>query len=327
MAYAKFFSYFFFGVVMKKLVFYALLIFVFIITIVPFSFAQKTPPPKAGEYGCYSFTTKTTPKMEWVLNPITNQLEMRLGVGVGSNLSPAPFNIVLNGKGLYSMSKTKGKGTYSYSPDTSKLTFTGDITFLNFVSYGLSKDGEYVINFSDRKSNVPYICALGDKLAKTNSNQPDSNQASVNKVKQNPQTIYIPSASKNNSNVVKAFEQYQLVMAGDLENFHDVAGALAYIVCLNYMAYNGKSSVPTYQVQKIYDQFVEKLLLDSNFKNGKHQLKQNILETVILDGLITREAQYSLERSTIKDVSMKMLKKYLGNSAVNLKITDNGMEF
>lgn len=225
------------------------------------------------------------------------------------------------------MTKTKGKGTYSHSAKTGDLVFTGDITFLNVVSYSNGKNGEYVINFSDKKSGVPYVCQLGGKPKDSTSNQPPPTQPTSQKIKQNPLATYIPSKGKESPELTKAFEIYGQVMADDLENLHDVAAALAYIIGFNYMIYNSKDSIPPYQVQKIYDQFMEKLLLDENFKNSSNEIKQEMTEKIVLDGLQTREAQFAFMISERKEICLKILKKYLGDSADKLKITDNGMEF
>jgi TolB protein len=144
--------------------FIVLLFFVIIFSFSMSDILAQTLPPKDGKYLCYIYGITTQAQVEMVFNPITKILEQRVGTALGSQLSPAPFNLVLNGKNAYSMPPTNGKGTYIFDSKTSKLSFTGDINQLTFVAYGIGKNGEYVMNFTD-KTKTTYICEQ-----KTNSN-------------------------------------------------------------------------------------------------------------------------------------------------------------
>ncbi len=161
-------------------------------------FAQQNPPPKAGEYACYLGSLQSNLEMQLRLNPVTNQLEYTLGQGYSSNLTPAPFNLFLDGKSSYSLTKVKYTGTYSFIPKENKLEFTGKLATLTFVTYGISKLGKYVINFKDK--NYDYICELPDKSAQ-------SSQGTVNSLNQNlTGKILTTSSSQTNSFLGKVVE-------------------------------------------------------------------------------------------------------------------------
>jgi WD40-like Beta Propeller Repeat len=140
-------------------------------------------------------------------------------------------------------------------------------------------------------------------------------------------TAYNPTTENKDPNFAKANEAYRQVMGDDLDNYNDVAAALTYIVLLNYMYLHEQTGVPTNQVRQVYKQFVEKFSQTEGFKNADNEVKQQLAETAILDGVETLRAVNSKDRNKINEVTLRLMRKYVGKSADRIKITDKGMEF
>jgi hypothetical protein len=147
------------------------------------------------------------------------------------------------------------------------------------------------------------------------------------KIKPNAYTIYEPTPQQANPAFTTAWELYSKVMEDDVENFHDVAAAITYVVSLNYMVLNHVNSISTSTTNKVYNQFVKNLLLDNNFKKLSNHDKQMMVGDIIMDGLETANIRNTNDPSKIKETCIRLMKKYIGKNAENMKITDNGMEF
>jgi WD40-like Beta Propeller Repeat len=143
----------------------------------------------------------------------------------------------------------------------------------------------------------------------------------------NSGTSYNPTAVNKDPNFAKANEIYRQVMGDDLDDYNDVAAAITYIVVLNYTYLHQLEGVPTNQVRKVYRQFVDKLLQTDGFQNADNETKQQLAELAILDAIETVTAVKAKNQSKLNEVTLRILRKYVGKSADKLKITDNGMEF
>ncbi len=141
------------------------------------------------------------------------------------------------------------------------------------------------------------------------------------------ETGYNPTTVNKDPNFIKANEIYRQVMGDDLDDYNDVAAAITYIVVLNYTYLHQLEGVPTNQVRKVYLQFVEKLSQTEEFKNAGNETKQQLAELAIMDSLETVMAVKLKNQSKLNEVTLRLLRKYIGKSADKLKITDNGMEF
>jgi hypothetical protein len=172
-------------------------------------------------------------------------------------------------------------------------------------------------------NRINWVSDLTNTQAKTGNKV----SSAETKVLSSPITAYNPTKLNKDPNFAKAYEMYLQVMGEDLDNYNDVSSAITYIVVLNY-AYKYKlNGVPTNQVRKVYQQFVDKLLQTSGFKNSDNETKQQLAELAILDGVETITAVNSKDQRKINEVTLRILRKYVGKAADTLKITDNGMEF
>jgi Tol biopolymer transport system component len=140
-------------------------------------------------------------------------------------------------------------------------------------------------------------------------------------------TAYKPTQVNKDPNFTKAYELYTRVMGEDLDNYNDVAAAFTYVVVYNYALYHQLEGIPTNQVRQIYKNFVEKLSQTSRFIGSTNEIKQQLAELAILDGVETFIVSRSKDQVKIKEVTLRIMKKYVGKTADKLKITDNGIEF
>jgi hypothetical protein len=180
-----------------------------------------------------------------------------------------------------------------------------------------------------------------NQVIEANTNTP----VKTNKIKPNSTTVYNPSnsyqviieAEKNGmqpmqrmllqSNMAIAYSAYKQVMQEDLENFNDVAGAMTFIICLNYSLYHQVQEIPTPHVEKVYNQLVAVITADNTFGAMTDAQKQLLTETMVLDAVPSIEAAKLNDKNKLKEVCMQYLKKYLGNRAGRLRIDANGMNF
>jgi hypothetical protein len=231
-----------------------------------------------------------------------------------------------------------------WSPDSKAVAIvTADRNLSNnFTAFLVSTDGKRATTLRDIKGEQvtltrPYLSWVSTNRGQATviSQQENTvfgqvditNNGPMGKVKQNPFFIYKPTKNEQNNSLKSAWEVYTTVMNDDIENFNDPAAALTFIVSLNYMTYHNIQSISTATTQKMYNQFAEHFLQDDTFKKSTDEVKQQLTESVVMDGLQTLEAVKSKDGVKIKEVSMRLMKKYLGTKAPELKITDNGMEF
>lgn len=192
--------------------------------------------------------------------------------------------------------------------------------------YLTDNNGEYV----ESGNRITWLPNVLNTTSSTNNQTVESNKnAPINEQKTTPNllTTYKPDRTNPDPNFAKANEVYRQVMGDDLDNYNDVAAALTYIVVLNYAYLHQQDGVPTNQVRQVYKQFVEKLSQTDGLKNAYNETKQQLAELAILDGVETFRAINSKDQKKINEVTLRILRKYLGNSADKLKITDNGMEY
>ncbi len=233
---------------------------------------------------------------------------------------------------------TTGISDVSWSPDGKSIAIMmADANFSKkYTAILLSADGKKASMLKDKTGNNlvfirPYISWITTNqtqatlpLTTENKTVTDNNSATFTP---NPTMAYRVAKTNSDPNFAKAYNFYTKTIGEDFENLNDVAVALTYIVYLNYAFYSGQSSIPTNQLQKIYNQFAEKLLQADSFKNANNETKQQLAEKIILDGVQTLDVAVTKDEKKTKEVSLRMLRQYLGKSADTLKITDNGMEF
>jgi hypothetical protein len=238
-----------------------------------------------------------------------------------------------------------------WSPDSKSLVIMLSDDYLRNKYYALlvSTDGKKASMVKDKNGNritfirpcISWISNASTQARTSNSPPASSDESSADqkakinpgiqlisqRIKPNPATIYEPSPIAGDPNLSKAWGFYTQLMAEDFDNFNDVAAALTYIICLNYSYLHQQPSIPHHQVEKIYNQFANKLLLDKNFKKSSDDIKQELTERIVLDGISTVAAVDSKNETTIKEVTLKIMKKYIGNAANSLRITNTGMEY
>ena len=101
-------------------------------------FAQNMPP-KAGTYYCY-----------------TSQYDPANAVVYSITYTPAFFgNIILDGKGNYTLTMRKNKGKYMFDKASGKMTFTGDLSIMTYRNYPSQKD-TFVLSYED----LGFVCGL-----------------------------------------------------------------------------------------------------------------------------------------------------------------------
>lgn len=109
--------------------------------------AQQLQPPKAGTYYCY--TSQYDPS----------------GAIVGSiSYTPAFFgNIILDGKGNYTLTMRKNTGKYIFDKTTGKMTFTGDLKVMRYEIDPSQKD-RFVLIYKE----LAFVCGLSSDASKPN---------------------------------------------------------------------------------------------------------------------------------------------------------------
>jgi hypothetical protein len=229
----------------------------------------------------------------------------------------------------------KGSGISfpTWSPDGKYIAAvvrdTSDVVDQNliFVAKVKTDEGFYLTDKNNKNiGGGNRISWLSDvPIASTGTTQPI--QITEPKVSNNSLTAYNPTTENKDPNFARANELYRQVMGDDLENYNDVAAAITYIVVFNYMYLHQQKGVPTNQVRQVYKQFVEKLSQTEVLKNANNEAKQQLAELAILDGVETFKVVNSEDRKKINEITLRMLRKYIGKSADTLKITDNGIEF
>jgi hypothetical protein len=226
----------------------------------------------------------------------------------------------------------------SWSPDGNSIAIMmADANFSNkYTAILLSADGTKASMLKDKIGNNlvfirPYISWITTKQTQANlpatTENPtitDNNSATFTP---NRAMAYQVAQTNSDPRFAKAYNFYTKTMSEDFDNLNDVAVAFTYIVTLNYAFYHQQFTIPKNQLQKIYLQFAEKLLQTDSFKNATNEVKQQLAEKVILDGVQTLDVAVTKDEKKTKEISLRMLRQYLGKSADTLKITDNGMEF
>ena len=100
-------------------------------------FAQNMPP-KAGTYYCYT----TSYNGNGLDNPV--------------QVTPAFFgNIILDGKGNYTLTGRKTSGKYKFDKANGKMTFTGDLSIMRYENYPSQKD-TFLLSYKD----FGFVCGL-----------------------------------------------------------------------------------------------------------------------------------------------------------------------
>ena len=101
--------------------------------------AQQSLPPKPGTYYCY-----------------TSQYDPG-GAIVGSiSYTPAFFgNIILDGKGNYTLTRRKNTGKYIFDKATGKMTFTGDLKVMRYENDPSQKD-RFLLIYKE----LAFVCGL-----------------------------------------------------------------------------------------------------------------------------------------------------------------------
>ena len=230
-----------------------------------------------------------------------------------------------------------------FSPDSKSIAISMADEYIsnNYKVLMVSLDGEKASMLKNVKGETtilrwPSISWISNENNNTNvvatqSNNNTQQNATVNittnKIIQNPTMAYVASPQQTNKDFEKIWEYYTKVMEEDVENFNDPAVALTYIICLNYAYYTGQQSIPTNQVQKIYNQFVQKLLQEKDLFKNDNNVKEQLTKAIIQNSIETFKAVSTKNEGKIKEVALQMLTKYIGKAANNLKITDNGMEY
>jgi WD40-like Beta Propeller Repeat len=102
-------------------------------------------PPKAGRYACY--TSEYDPN----------------GAIVGSiTFNPAFFgDVILDGKGNYTLTRENIHGKYMFDKATGKMTFTGDLKVMKYENYPSQQD-TFVLSYK----SLGFVCELQNDDAK-----------------------------------------------------------------------------------------------------------------------------------------------------------------
>jgi hypothetical protein len=227
----------------------------------------------------------------------------------------------------------------AWSPDQKfiavnmKVKLVGVDRSLMYVFNLKSEQGFYLKdsngNHVESRNRITWLPNNTNASGNLTNNPPkkvSDNQVAAQKIKADSATVFKP-AINNDSRFSKAFDLYKQTMADDFEEFNDVAAAFTYIIAVNYSFKKRQESIPTNQIQKIYRQFVEKLLQIEGFKSASNEAKQQLAESAIMDGLETYVTVNTKDQNKINEVTLRIMRKYIGNKADTLVITDNGMEF
>jgi WD40-like Beta Propeller Repeat len=109
--------------------------------------AQQLQPPKAGTYYCY-----------------TSQYNPAQAIVYSISYTPAFFgNIILDGKGNYTLTRRKTTGKYIFDKASGKMTFTGDLKVMRYENDPSQKD-RFVLIYKD----FAFVCGLSSDAAKPN---------------------------------------------------------------------------------------------------------------------------------------------------------------
>jgi Dipeptidyl peptidase IV (DPP IV) N-terminal region len=166
----------------------------------------QTPLPKAGTYVCALLSEQVQFTTGLNTSLVTGETKFRVGSDKNMTItaSRAPFDIVLRTDGVYTLTNVKTNGgTYKYNPQTSKVSFTGDLTLLNFKNYFVSKN-IYVLQF-DSNTGLHWQCELG---AQTNELNPKADLTTPGEIFNRGLKGTITTTVSNQSNhfLAKVFE-------------------------------------------------------------------------------------------------------------------------
>jgi WD40-like Beta Propeller Repeat len=107
--------------------------------------AQQLLPPKAGTYYCY-----------------TSQYNPAEAVVYSISYTPAFFgNVILDGKGNYTLTQRKNTGKYMFDKATGIMTFTGDLKVMRYQNVPSQKDTFLLIY-----QNLAFACGLTNNSSK-----------------------------------------------------------------------------------------------------------------------------------------------------------------
>ncbi len=171
------------SLLVKKLNPFLILVGIFSILIAG-ALAQQMPP-NAGRYSCFT----TNP----VYNVITNSFDIQI--------VPAFFgDLILDGKGRYTLTGRKTSGEYMFNKTTGVLSFTGDLKVMKVERYTSS---HFILVYQ----SLSYECGLQNTTSTTTS-ATSSNQASPAKKLNEGLTgkLVITSSYQYNSFLGKVFE-------------------------------------------------------------------------------------------------------------------------
>lgn len=117
-----------------------ILILAFFFGAVPFSVSAQSLPLQKGTYSCYTITTQYT-NPDTQIDPVAvlrkqSDVKVRPMTVPQIFMAPAAFgNVILDGKGKYTMPQTKQSGSYSFDASTGRPRFTGDLGAMKLLDY------------------------------------------------------------------------------------------------------------------------------------------------------------------------------------------------
>jgi WD40-like Beta Propeller Repeat len=133
-----------------------------------FIFSQAVLPPKTGTYVCALLSEQVQFTTGLNTSLVTGETKLRVGNDKNMTItaSRAPFDIVLKSGGTYTLTNVKTDGgSYKFNPQNNKISFTGDLTLLNFKNYFFVKN-TYVLQF-DSNTGLHWQCELGTQSNNT----------------------------------------------------------------------------------------------------------------------------------------------------------------
>ena len=107
--------------------------------------AQQLQPPRPGTYYCY-----------------TSQYNPAQAIVYSISYTPAFFgNVILDGKGNYTLTGRKTSGKYMFDQATGNMTFTGDLKIMRYQNYPSQKD-TFLLIYQD----LAFVCGLTNNATK-----------------------------------------------------------------------------------------------------------------------------------------------------------------
>jgi hypothetical protein len=115
--------------------------------------AQTPPPPRAGVYECVIMSLSVQAMNEFRTNLVTGTRGLELAMRPGLQVTRAPFDLILDGRGGYTARGAVGRGRYSYNTQSGRISFDGDISMLTARQYFVTK-GVSALVFESRTGAI-----------------------------------------------------------------------------------------------------------------------------------------------------------------------------